>query len=93
MRMRGFEPPRPKGHRHLKPARLPVPPHPQARGGTIAIFGPASRAFLDELLTIGSSKTTKPANSNELIIDFQTGGGYDTGLVMKTIELGCFDAR
>ena len=29
LRMRGFEPPRPKGHRHLKPARLPVPPHPR----------------------------------------------------------------
>ena len=29
MRMRGVEPPRPEGHRHLKPARLPIPPHPQ----------------------------------------------------------------
>jgi hypothetical protein len=45
------------------------------------------------LLTIGFSKTTKPPNSNELIIDFQTGGGYDTVLVMKTIGLGCFDVR
>ena len=85
MRMRGFEPPRPKGHRHLKPARLPVPPHPQARGGTIAIFSAASRAFLDELLSLSLSKSTKHPNSNELIIDFQSGGGYDTGLVMKTI--------
>jgi hypothetical protein len=29
MRMRGVEPPLPKGNRHLKPARLPIPPHPQ----------------------------------------------------------------
>jgi hypothetical protein len=29
MRMRGVEPPRAKAHRHLKPARLPIPPHPQ----------------------------------------------------------------
>ena len=31
MRMRGLEPPRPEGHRHLKPARLPIPPHPRGR--------------------------------------------------------------
>jgi hypothetical protein len=31
MRLRGVEPPRPEGHRHLKPARLPVPPQPRAR--------------------------------------------------------------
>ncbi len=30
MRLRGVEPPRPEGHRHLKPARLPVPPQPRA---------------------------------------------------------------
>ena len=29
MRLRGVEPPRPEGHRHLKPARLPVPPQPR----------------------------------------------------------------
>ena len=29
MRMRGVEPPRAEAHRHLKPARLPIPPHPQ----------------------------------------------------------------
>lgn len=33
MRMRGLEPPRPEGHRHLKPARLPIPPHPRAHAG------------------------------------------------------------
>ena len=27
--MRGVEPPRANAHRHLKPARLPIPPHPQ----------------------------------------------------------------
>ena len=27
--MRGVEPPPPYGDRHLKPARLPVPPHPR----------------------------------------------------------------
>ncbi len=27
--MRGVEPPRAEAHRHLKPARLPIPPHPQ----------------------------------------------------------------
>ena len=30
MRMRGVEPPRAEAHRHLKPARLPIPPHPQS---------------------------------------------------------------
>ncbi len=29
LRMRGVEPPRAEAHRHLKPARLPVPPHPR----------------------------------------------------------------
>ena len=29
MRARGFEPPRPLGHRDLNPARLPVPPRPR----------------------------------------------------------------
>ena len=29
MRMRGFEPPQGCPHWHLKPARLPIPPHPQ----------------------------------------------------------------
>ena len=29
MRMRGVEPPRANAHRHLKPARLPIPPHPR----------------------------------------------------------------
>jgi hypothetical protein len=28
LRMRGIEPPRGCPHRHLKPARLPIPPHP-----------------------------------------------------------------
>jgi EAL domain-containing protein (putative c-di-GMP-specific phosphodiesterase class I) len=32
MRLRGVEPPRPEGHRHLKPARLPVPPQPRDCG-------------------------------------------------------------
>ncbi len=27
--MRGIEPPRGCPHRHLKPARLPIPPHPR----------------------------------------------------------------
>ena len=31
VRVKGFEPPRSDLHRHLKPARLPVPPHPQVR--------------------------------------------------------------
>ena len=30
MRMRGVEPPRAEAHRHLKPARLPIPPHPRS---------------------------------------------------------------
>ncbi len=29
MRLRGLEPPRPEEHRHLKPARLPIPPQPR----------------------------------------------------------------
>ena len=29
LRMRGLEPPRGYPHWHLKPARLPIPPHPQ----------------------------------------------------------------
>jgi hypothetical protein len=31
MRLRGLEPPRPEEHRHLKPARLPIPPQPRGR--------------------------------------------------------------
>src|SRR5215471_14529436 len=31
LRMRGLEPPRPKGHTDLNRARLPIPPHPLAR--------------------------------------------------------------
>src|SRR5438270_237949 len=30
MRLRGLEPPRGCPHRHLKPARLPIPPQPRA---------------------------------------------------------------
>src|SRR5437764_14543702 len=30
VRMRGLEPPRPKGHTDLNRARLPIPPHPLA---------------------------------------------------------------
>jgi site-specific DNA recombinase len=29
VRLRGLEPPRPNDHRHLKPARLPIPPQPR----------------------------------------------------------------
>src|SRR5882762_10247965 len=32
VRMRGLEPPRPYGHTDLNRARLPIPPHPRARG-------------------------------------------------------------
>ena len=32
VRMRGLEPPRCHHHRLLRPARLPVPPHPQRHG-------------------------------------------------------------
>src|SRR5215813_606595 len=32
VRMRGLEPPRCHHHRLLRPARLPVPPHPQGTG-------------------------------------------------------------
>jgi stress-induced morphogen len=32
MRMRGLEPPRPKGHTDLNRARLPIPPHPRGNG-------------------------------------------------------------
>ena len=45
--MRGFEPPRPEGHRHLKPARLPVPPHPQGWSGLTILLKalPAIKVF------------------------------------------------
>ena len=33
--MRGLEPPRCHHHRLLRPARLPVPPHPQDAGSVI----------------------------------------------------------
>ena len=29
----GLEPPRPEGHRHLKPARLPIRPSPKTTAG------------------------------------------------------------
>src|SRR5829696_5406646 len=35
VRMRGLEPPRCHHHRLLRPARLPVPPHPQNAGEVI----------------------------------------------------------
>src|SRR6185369_7997613 len=35
VRMRGLEPPRCHHHRLLRPARLPVPPHPQDAGEVI----------------------------------------------------------
>jgi hypothetical protein len=35
MRMRGLEPPRGCPHRHLRPARLPIPPHPRRIGHPI----------------------------------------------------------
>jgi hypothetical protein len=44
MRMRGVEPPRAKAHRHLKPARLPIPPHPRQRADT-KHFADSSQAF------------------------------------------------
>ncbi len=40
MRMRGVEPPRAKARRHLKPVRLPVPPHP-LNEPIITVFSPA----------------------------------------------------
>lgn len=70
MRMRGFEPPRPKGHRHLKPARLPVPPHPRSKRGTIAIFSAASRGFLRDLW-------------GDYVIDFWDRFPYDACSVME----------
>jgi hypothetical protein len=42
--MRGVEPPRAEAHRHLKPARLPVPPHPRARR-IIDIMGTLVKGF------------------------------------------------
>ena len=35
VRMRGLEPPRCHHHRLLRPARLPVPPHPQNVGSSL----------------------------------------------------------
>jgi hypothetical protein len=45
------------------------------------------------LSLIQLGKITKHSNSSKRIIDFQTAGGYDTVLVMKTVVLGCLDVR
>ena len=55
MRMRGVEPPRAKAHRHLKPARLPIPPHPR-RGVNNIRFYLISQVFVAEF---ASPKTVK----------------------------------
>ena len=39
VRMRGLEPPRPKGHTDLNRARLPIPPHPRARSVASGVCG------------------------------------------------------
>ena len=42
--MRGVEPPRAEAHRHLKPARLPIPPHPR-QNENVTYFTRLSQAF------------------------------------------------
>ena len=37
MRAEGLEPPRAFAHRHLKPARLPIPPRPRARAPIVSV--------------------------------------------------------
>ena len=51
MRMRGVEPPRAEAHRHLKPARLPIPPHPQLPA-IVAIFTVSSRLLAPALFGV-----------------------------------------
>ena len=53
LRMRGLEPPRPCGHWLLKPARLPIPPHPllrisAAKAGRVCIHPTARKAIVHQ---------------------------------------------
>gem|GEM_PF-4326948 len=43
--MRGVEPPRAEAHRHLKPARLPIPPHPRSEGDSMPDPGGPVKGF------------------------------------------------
>ena len=39
VRARGLEPPRDFSHGHLKPARLPIPPHPRSGAPSVGRAG------------------------------------------------------
>ena len=72
--MRGVEPPRAEAHRHLKPARLPIPPHPRTNGN-YERFGPARQVILFTrilaqkwIINQGSDETAITALTNIAVI-------------------------
>jgi hypothetical protein len=73
MRMRGVEPPRAEAHRHLKPARLPIPPHPQ---GFLFTHFPDNN-FPSDTNNNGSFRFVKNFSVNP-VRNSMTGKKYDT---------------
>src|SRR4051812_42641413 len=56
MRAEGLEPPRAEAHRHLKPARLPIPPRPRGapqRGLTRDQWRSVAHRFYDRRVAVG----------------------------------------
>ena len=63
--MRGLEPPRCRHHRLLRPARLPVPPHPRA----VRIYEPDHGVSRHDSLQLSQSNSdTKPAAAVALAV-------------------------
>jgi hypothetical protein len=70
VRMRGLEPPRCHHHRLLRPARLPVPPHPQIMARSLCEWGcrVSRRAvFVDVLLETLSCLSNNPKQADALV--------------------------
>lgn len=72
----GLEPPRPEGHWHLKPARLPFRHSPETTGGAYHAGNPTSQPYWR---TPGISKTSADASvtcTDAILRDLFVPGGY-----------------
>ncbi len=76
MRMRGFEPPRGCPHWHLKPARLPIPPHPQddfpQTGFKLSTRYKRCRTGSSRLKSTQGSNSSKPPGSKPIPVNQQS---------------------
>ena len=61
VRMRGLEPPRPKGHTDLNRARLPIPPHPRGRSQSSGASGVPEPVPASEPPPRRRGRTTAPS--------------------------------